>query len=319
MSQPIIGVSIQAGSAAEAVAQVRQAENAGVQAAWATIGVAGGADAITTFAAALTQTERILLGTSIVQTWPRHPITFAQEVVALESLAPGRFRLGIGPGHELMMAPTYGVRWEAPLTNLREYLTVLRALLHEGEVDFEGRHVTARSRVRTPTQTPIMASALRPRSFELCGELADGAISWMCPWPYLVEQALPALRRGAEQAGREAPPLVAHVPIAVSEDREAVYALARDQLSGYARIPFYRAMFLKAGYADVGEGGYSDELLANLVVHGTEDEVVAGLVALIEMGMGEVLAAPLIEPEDRDGSLARAFAAVARAGAALSG
>ena len=82
MSQPIIGVSIQAGSAAEAVAQVRQAEDAGVQAAWATIGVAGGADAITTFAAALTQTERILPGTSIVQTWPRPPIPLAPAGVA---------------------------------------------------------------------------------------------------------------------------------------------------------------------------------------------------------------------------------------------
>jgi F420-dependent oxidoreductase-like protein len=314
-----VGVSIQAFTAPQAVEQIRQAEAAGIGVAWSTIGGAGGADPLTTFAAALAATREIVLGTAIVPTWPRHPIVLAQQAVALHQIGPGRIRLGIGPSHEPSMVPSYGVKWEAPLTNLREYLQVLRALLHEGAVDFEGRHVTARSRLREPVPVPLMASALRPRSFEACGELSDGAISWMCPRPFLVDEALPALHRGAERAGRAAPPLIAHVPIAVSEDRDAVHALAQRQLGMYARVPFYRAMFAAAGFPSLDDG-YPPALLDTLVVAGNEQEVAERLASYVrDDGMGEVLAAPLIDPDDRDASIARAFAAVARADAMVRG
>lgn len=307
-----LGVAIQARDAAEAVAQIRQAEAAGIAAAWSTIGGAGGDDPIAAFAAALVQTERIQLGTAILQTWPRHPIVIAQQALALEALAPGRFRLGIGPAHEGNMARAYGVDFKAPATNLREYLTVLTALLHQGEVDFVGKQVTARTRVRAKAAIPVMGAALRPRAYELCGELADGAISWMCPRAYLVHEALPALARGAERAGRRPPPLVAHVPIAVHEDRGVARALARAQLGNYARTPFYQLMFEEAGYPSVAEG-YSDALLDDLVLSGSEQAVAEQLRGLSALGFGEVLAAPVIDPDDRDGSIARAFAAVGRA------
>ena len=140
MPEARFGVSIQALDAADAVQQIQQAEAAGIEAAWSTIGGAGGDDPLPTFAAALVQTTRILLGTAIIQTWPRHPTVIAQETLALESLAPGRFRLGIGPAHVTNMERAFGVDFSAPLTNLREYLTVLRSLLHNGEVEFEGQH-----------------------------------------------------------------------------------------------------------------------------------------------------------------------------------
>jgi F420-dependent oxidoreductase-like protein len=310
--EPKVGVSIQAFTAPLAVEQIRQAEAAGVPAAWATIGGAGGADPLIAYAAALTATQRIVLGTAIVPTWPRHPIALAQQAVALEQLAPGRFRLGVGPSHETAMVPSYGVKWEAPLTNLREYLIVLRALLHEGQVDFDGRHVVAHARLREPVPVPLLASALRPASYELCGELADGAISWMSPRPYLLEQALPALRRGAERAGRPVPPLIAHVPIAVSEDRDAVHALAQRQLSNYGRTPFYQAMFEAAGFPAVEEG-YPPELLDTLVVHGTEQQVAERLASYIREGIGEVLAAPMLDRDNRDASLERSLRAIALA------
>ena len=307
----MIGVAIQARDTREAVEQIAQAERAGVPAAWATGGAAGGADLLPLFGAAAVSTERILLGTAIVHTWPRHPVVFAQEVLAIEDLAPGRFRLGLGPTGAARVEHVYGLTYDRPLAHLREYLTVLRSVLHEGSVDFEGEHVTARHRIRAPVSTPIMASALRPRSFASCGELADGAISWVCPLAYLVGQALPAIRGGADRANREAPPLVAHVPVAVNTDTGAVYDLARERLAGFATVPFYQDMFSRAGY-DVS-GGYSDALLDDLIVTGTEEQVAAGLLRWIEAGMGEVLAQPLLDPDDRDGSIARAFGAVARA------
>ncbi len=307
---PTVGVAIQAFNAHEFVTQIRQAEMTGIPVAWTTIGGAGGADPLTAFAAALTATDQIRLGTAIVPTWPRHPVIIAQQALALEQISSGRLRLGIGPSHEPGMTRNFGVQWAAPLTQLREYLTVIRALATTGSVDFVGRHVTARATLRSPQPLELLASALRPRSFELCGELADGAISWMCPASYLVREALPAIRRGAERAGRPAPPLIAHVPMMVSEDREAVRALARRQLGNYASVPFYLAMFHQAGFPEAGDG-YSDAMLDDLVVSGTEEEVVERFADMVKSGCGEILAHPLIDPDDRAGSIERAFHAVA--------
>lgn len=317
LTRPTVGVSIQAFDSPGFVAQVQQAEAAGIPVAWSTIGGAGGADPLTVAAAALAATDSIDFGTAIIPTWPRHPVVIAQQALALEQLAPGRLHLGLGPSHEPAMVAGFGVEWSAPLTNLREYLQVIRALLTEGSVDFEGRHVTARSQLRNPPGISLMASALRPKSFEACGALADGAISWMCPKPYLIKEALPAIQRGAERAGREAPPLVAHVPMLVTDDPDGVRKLI-SQLGRYAQVPFYRAMFEAAGYPDAAEG-YSDELLDNLVMSGSEEEVASKLARYIEDGAGHVLAAPLIETDDREASIQRAFAAIARADALVGG
>jgi F420-dependent oxidoreductase-like protein len=305
----MIGVVIQAPDARAQVEQIKQAERAGAGAVWAISG--RGPDLLPAWAVAATQTERVLLGTSIVRTWTRHPIGFAQEALAIEQLAPGRFRLGIGTTGRGAAEQMYGARFDKPLTHLREYLTAIRTLLHEGEVDFAGEYVTARTSIQAPVQMPVMAAAAGLRAFELCGEASDGAISWVAPKSYLVEQALPALRKGAEKAGRKVPPLIAHVPIAVNEDVEAARTLARQNLAGFANSPHFTGTWAAAGY-DVS-AGYSDALLDDLLVYGNEEQVAAGLRGWIEAGMGEVLAQPLLDPSDVEGSIRRAFAAVGRA------
>lgn len=307
---PPIGVVASAPDAGGAIAQIEEAERLGIPAAWMTTGGTR-ADALTVFGAALARTDRIALGSCIVPTWPRHPVALAQQARALEEIAPGRFRLGVGPGHEPGMTHTFGVEWRTPLTHLREYLLVLTALLHEGEVEFEGSHVTARARLDAPTGTPVLASALQVRSFRLCGELADGAISWNAPAAYLLGSALPALRAGAAAAGREPPPLVAHVPVCVSEDRGEVLAAARAQVGRSARLPFYSAMLAAAGFPDAA-GGDGEALAGALVVSGSEERAAARLAELAGSGLGELLVLP-IGPGDPQPWIERGFAAAARA------
>ena len=312
--QKRIGVLIQAASAADSVDLIVEAERVGVRAVWQTMGGVS-PDPLTTFAAASQHTDRILLGTSIVPTWPRHPLALAQQVLALEGLAPGRVRLGVGPSTEAAMR-SFGVDFGTPLDELREFPTVLRSFLHDGDVDFEGDFVQAHARTRAPTQTPLFASALQPAAFRLCGELTDGAISWVCPRSYLVEQALPALREGAELAGREAPPLVMHVPVCVEEDPGAVREAAQRAVGMYARFQFYRDMYARAGYPEAGER-LSEALVDDLVVSGDEQTVANRLLELLDAGMGELLVMPLATGDDREGSRARAFGAITRATAAL--
>ncbi|MDA1062395.1 MAG: LLM class flavin-dependent oxidoreductase [Chloroflexi bacterium] len=309
-ARPPIGVVVSARDAATAVDRIVEAERLGIPAAWMTTGGTG-PDALTIFGAALARTERVLLGTCITPTWPRHPLSIAQQVRALEELAPGRFRLGIGPSHEASMVETYGVEWRTPLTQLREYVQVLKAVLQDGSVDFEGSHVTARGSIEPPPGTPVMASALQLRSFRMCGEHADGAISWNAPAAYLRDAALPALREGAAAAGREPPPLLAHVPICVTEDRDAVIEAGRRQLGRTAQTPFYGRMLAAAGFPDAARD-VDEALIDALIVSGSEQQVAARLRELLDDGMGELLVMP-IGPGGSEPWIERGFAAVARA------
>ena len=79
----------------------------------------------------------------------------------------------------------------------------MKALLQEGAVDFDGKYYHAHASIPGPVDVPIMASALRPGSFEACGAEAYGAISWVCPSAYLEKVGLPGIARGAESARQE--------------------------------------------------------------------------------------------------------------------
>ena len=79
------------------------------------------------------------------------------------------------------MQETFGAGFEAPLGHLTEYVRVLKGLLESGEIDFQGEQIVAKASLPAPTNVAVMASALRPRSFEMCGVEGIGAISWGVP------------------------------------------------------------------------------------------------------------------------------------------
>ncbi len=297
-------------NAPAAVETIRRAEARGVPMVWAITG-SRSLDALTVFAAAAVQTSQIGLGTAIVPTYTRHPIVLAQQAIALDQLAPGRFRLGIGPSHRPTIEGAYGIPMGKPLAHLREYLTALRALLWEGRVDLEGQYFHIKTQIVATARVPIYTSALRPNAFRLAGEIADGAISWMCPAEYLLTQALPALEAGAERANRPRPRLVAHVPVVLTTDRATMLELARPVVGGYGRQPFYAQMFATAGYPLLPDGTPSNDLLDHRVVWGEEARVEERLAELLERGIDELLvmlipgAAPAEEEERLAGVLAR--------------
>ncbi len=188
------GLVIPRGSATALVTRVKEAERRGVPTAWTTVG-GPTADPVTAYAAAAAATDRIGLGTAVVPTYPRHPVTLAAQAIAIDDLAPGRVRLGVGPSHKPIIEGSYGLPMGKPLAHLREYVTVLRTLLWEGSVDFSGDYFTVKTALPadvTPPKVPVPISALRPNAFRLAGEIADGAISWVTPVDYLTQTALPA-------------------------------------------------------------------------------------------------------------------------------
>jgi F420-dependent oxidoreductase-like protein len=282
-----IGLVINTGSAKDALQAIGAAEGAGVQQVWTTQGPTT-EDALTIYAVAATRTATTRMGTSILPIYPRHPLALAAQVRTFHELAPGRLRLGIGTSHRPMIEGVYGIEMTAPMEYLREYVSVLRAALWDGKVDHQGHFYHVHANLPGIARVPILIATLGRGAFQTAGEIADGALSWMCPVLYLLKTALPALQEGARQAQRPAPPLVAHVPVALDPDRQAVLTAARQRLGHYGKLPFYRHMFAEAGYPVPEDGTLPEALIDNLVVSGDEHVVASRLTGLLSAGLDEL-------------------------------
>ncbi len=282
-----VGLVINSGSAREAIQAIVDAEKAGVRQIWTTQGPTA-EDALTIYTVAATRTSTIRLGTSILPIYPRHPLVVVPQVRAFDELAPGRLRLGLGTSHRPSVEGMYGIEMTAPLEHLREYVGVLRAALWEGKVDHQGRFYHVNASLPGTARIPILIATLGRGAFQAAGELADGALSWVCPVPYLLKTGLPALQAGAKQAQRPAPPLVAHIPVALDPDRQVALSAARNRLGYYGLLPFYRHMFAEAGYRVPEDGTLPDGLIDSLVVSGDEQTIATRLKDLLSRGLDEL-------------------------------
>jgi F420-dependent oxidoreductase-like protein len=310
MSPKKIGVAVSEPNSAAVLAGIERVEELGLPAAWLTTGPSG-PDGLTLFASAAVRTRNTLLGTAITPTYPRHPVVVVQQVQVIAQLAPGRFRLGVGPSHRPTMVGTFGVDFRAPLGHLSEYLHILKALLREGSVDFQGDYYKAHASIAAPIDVPVMASALGPKAFELCGAESDGAISWVCPATYLRDVALPSMKAGADRAGRPVPPLIAHAPVCVHDNVDEVRAAIREQVPN-PRLPFYQHMFAAAGYPEASNGTWSDAMIDGTALVGNESQVADKLEGLLALGATEVLASPIPAGADRAASLERTLQLLAQ-------
>jgi alkanesulfonate monooxygenase SsuD/methylene tetrahydromethanopterin reductase-like flavin-dependent oxidoreductase (luciferase family) len=236
-------------------------------------------DSLTILAAAATKTSTIRLGTSIVPTYPRNPLVMAQQALSIHDIAPGRLRLGIGPSHQSIIEGIYGLRQEAPLlAHLREYVKALRTVLWEGKVDHRGKFFNVKVWLPRIAQIPILISTLGKKAFQLAGEIADGALSWVCPIQYLIRTGIPALcsRAATAAANRQsAPPLVAYISVALDKDRHAVLEAGRQMIDVYTKLPFYVQMFSDAGFPITAGQKIPNSLIDSLIVSAGDEKMVS--------------------------------------------
>ena len=160
------------------VDEIVQQEEEGFSSYWSP--QVGTFDALTVFALAGEQTSRIELGTAVVPSYPRHPSALAQQAATVNSLAGGRLVLGVGPSH----APgieALGLAYEKPAKHMREYVTILKTLANEGQVDFSGDMFQVKTGFMCPEAQPfdVVVSALAPLMLKAAGEVADGTVTWM--------------------------------------------------------------------------------------------------------------------------------------------
>jgi probable F420-dependent oxidoreductase len=290
--QERVGMLIEADNQKTLVDAIVEIEQAGVAQVW--VGAPPWKlEMLTALAAAAMRTSHIKLGTSVLQIFARHPVLLAQQALSLEALAPGRLRLGIGTSSPELGKSIYGVEIERPLAYLREYVKVLRSLLQSGEVHHQGHYFTTDVSLEASAAIPLFISALGPKAYHLAGEIADGAISARCPIPYLLDTALPAIREGAAVAGRPRPPIAANISVALTEDRATAFEAGRKWFGMASKIPFYRNMYLRAGYSQQEIDTVSDRLIENLLVFGDEEKIRESLLNLLGTELDELRASVL--------------------------
>ncbi len=261
-------------------------------------------DALTILAIIGREVPGIELGTSVVPTYPRHPMVLAGQALTTNAAAGGRLVLGIGLSHQVVIEGMWGYSFDKPARHMREYLSALLPLLRGEAISYQGETLTARGQVTVPGSSPmpVVLAALAPRMLELAGAVADGTLTW-CTGPATLEShVIPSINAAAEKAGRDATPrVIAGIPVCVTDDKEAARERIAKSLAIYPTLPSYKAMLDKEGV----------ENPADIGLLGSEDEVLSGIDHFAKIGVTDFAAAEAAAtPEERERTRAALVAAL---------
>jgi len=275
--------------------RLKDFEAQGVRSVWIPQGF--GYDTIDTLSFAGALTSKLFMGTAVTPSYPRHPTVLAAQAMTASSLTGGRFVLGLGLSHKVVIEGTLGQSFDRPARHMREYLSILMPALRGETVNFEGETLTARNFTMTiPGVTPpkVVIAALGQLMLKLAGALADGTITWMVGPKTLEQHTLPGVRAAAREAGRAEPMVVAGFPVAITSDVEAAKEKVAKSLHIYGVLPSYRAMLDREGGAGFGPG--------DVAILGDEAHVRAQLQRLADLGVTHFMGSPMNVEE---GSAAR--------------
>ncbi|HEU0130746.1 MAG TPA: LLM class F420-dependent oxidoreductase [Mycobacteriales bacterium] len=297
--------------ARDGVALAREADRLGYAVAWAA--EAYGSDVVTVLTWVAAQTERLDVGSGIMQIPARSPAMTAMTAASLDALSGGRFRLGIGVSGPQVSEGWHGVRYDKPLARTREYVDVVRRALTRERLTAPGPHYPlplpdgpgkALKLIVHPVRDriPLYLAAVGPKNLELTGEVADG---WLAVFfsPEHAGEHLAAIARGRGERGLDGFDVVPTVPLSVGDD---VHACA-DPIRPYAALyvggmgsreqNFYNALARRMGYEEAARK-VQDAYLAHDYA-----------TAMAEVPFEFVDSTSLLGPPDRIADRLQAFAA----------
>ena len=221
---------------ADALEMTQRAEALGFDSVW--VPEAWGTDAISLLGALAARTERIRLGTGIVNVFSRTPTLLGQTAATLDLISNGRFILGLGTSGHQVISGWHGMRFDRPLQRMRETVEIVRRVLRQERLRFEGEIFTLNQGLKLlarpvrPT-VPIFLATLTPAGLRLTGEVADGWIPTLFS-PDHLDLFRPELEAGALAAGRSLDSLeiAPYVPVLIDDDRSA----ARDAIRPWVAL-----------------------------------------------------------------------------------
>ncbi|AYN38493.1 LLM class flavin-dependent oxidoreductase [Streptomyces dangxiongensis] len=236
---------------------------------------------------------RILFGTAVTLMPLRHPMEAAAHARSLARLTGRRVTLGLGPGSPDFVASLCGKPYDSPKAACADYLRQVRDFLTEQRHEApEAGWPASDLPDLGHAGVDIGLGVLRPALARLAGETADVAITWMTPPGYLARDVVPALRRGAQAAGRHVPRLVTVVHVAVDrhgrDPRQLAYAAAHTHLGA----PHYTDMLRRAGLRVHPSQPYLNACAlvdSGTFAYGTPREVAGALAEYARVGVDEVV------------------------------
>ena len=250
----------------EMVRLARKAEASGFESLWvAETRITR--DAVVPMAAIAAATERVRLGSAILNVYTRNPVVIAITFVSLDELAPGRIVMGLGAGSPLVLAPQ-GQPFTRALTRLREYVGVMRPLMRGETVTYSGKTIGLDgARIEdllsgdgeiasAETQTPIYLGVTGAPALELAGEAGDGVLLNVCLPTGYVTRARGLIEQGARRAGRDFSAIEIGLMLVVSPDE--------DSRRGKDRARRFIALYLSLFPNIARETGYPADWLERL-------------------------------------------------------
>ena len=278
-----------------ALARTRRAEELGYEAVYTTH--LAGLDSLTLLAAYADATERVAIGTGVMPIYSRSPAATAQQAVTIDQVSGGRLRLGLGVSHKITVENWFGSEIGKPVTEMREYVAVLRAIFAGEEPPRDNQRFRTQFRFMGPQprpDLPIYVGGLSPNMLRAAGEIGDGVVLWLCNPNYIRDVVVPEVTAGREKAGKplDGFDIVAAVPSAVTDDPDAARGRLRGELITYFSLPFYRKMLERSGFGGdierfdvkMAEGDpkaataeISDEFLELLAAIGSPEEAAASV------------------------------------------
>ena len=153
-------------------------------------------DLLTVLAVALREVDTIEVGSGVLPIQIQHPMLLAQRALTLNLIAGGRFILGVGMSHRLVTEEMWGISWDKPVRQMREYLDGLLPLLAGEAANAVGETVTTRGALQIPgAPTPqVYLAALGPQMLRLAGRRSAGTVTWMTGPKTLAGHVGPTLR-----------------------------------------------------------------------------------------------------------------------------
>jgi probable F420-dependent oxidoreductase len=281
-----IGSFISTGRSLEkAVARVRLAESLGFESAYVTHIAAR--DSLSVLMAYAAETEKIKLGTGVIPIFSRTPASMAQTAATIDEYSGGRMVLGLGVSHKVTVENWFDAKIDKPVTQMREYASIVSAILDGEEPPQGGEFYNTRFRFMgypPRPELPVYIAALSPNMLRLAGEIADGVMLWLCDPDYIRDVVVPEVTRGREKAGKSLDgfDIVPAVPTGLGEDPSAARDAFRKDLIPYASLPFYRSMLERAGFeADIAafDAGMADNDVAK-ATQGLSDQMLDSLAGI---------------------------------------
>jgi alkanesulfonate monooxygenase SsuD/methylene tetrahydromethanopterin reductase-like flavin-dependent oxidoreductase (luciferase family) len=276
------------------------------------------------------RTSRILLGTSISSVFVRTAPTIAMAASAVADLSGGRFILGLGSSHKAQVEPEHGMVYGKPLTRTRETVAIVRDLIRDGRVSFQGETIRIANfdLWYTPRHRdfPVYLSAVFLKGIILCGEIADGIILTRSTL-HTAAQVRTHLADGARNAGRDPAQIavITLLPTSVGDTRAAALSALRPGIAFYCGFfPRYNRMMAEHGFAaeaaaiaeawtrddrETAERAVSDAMIDATSVSGTPEQCRARIEAYRQSGID----VPIISPFARGPDAKLRFEAAIRA------